>query len=332
MPPLPQGLSVFRMQAFFRRKNLFKKLQTYRTDRQKIYEAKPRKPAADMTSTWTLPPELDCVLPRSVVRQHSKDIPLLWRGVIPLYMFFFITGGAFLGACLSFHHLEKHGLVTPATIENAYPVKHRNRRHRYWRCDISYSFVTPNGATIHGKDSTPLVHDCRQKIGKIISVRYLRETPEKNISASSFAVSKRTAVHLFVVLTGLTVYVTLTTACVSFLFSLKEKRLLMWGVPTAGTISKTYIFKRKDGPHLTIWCRYARQNGRIKTVRRTFSLYGHTDKGASILQKFGTNTTVLYDPARPWLAALYPLEIFRVQESPASHPLPMTAEKTDPVS
>lgn len=101
----------------------------------------------------------------------------------------------------------------------------------------------------------------------------------------------------------------------------------MWGVPTAGTITKSLILRRRGAPYLKIWCRYSRQNGRVRTVRRIFSLYGHTDEGASILQKIQTNTTVLYDPVNFWLASLYPLEAFMVQTPSVSY----TANKSGPI-
>lgn len=291
-----------------------------------------------MTSKWAIPSALDCPLPRNVIRQTPIDPVMRWALYLLLLMSFLLMGVLFLGEYLALHRWETHGQVTTAIIEDAHTVVEHRRNRSDWRCVINYSYATTDRTYIRGKDSGPLEDGCQSEIGKTISVRYLREQPEESIPTSTIATLKRQGVILIISAVGCIGFLIICVRCALFLFSQKEKRLLAWGTPVAGTIYKSCIFRRKGVLYLRIWCRYSSQDGRAHTVRRTFSLFdqillfNQRDKSCSILKKFQDNTTVLYDPTHPWLAALYPLEIFKINESAPRHQTPIPAKEDAPIS
>ncbi|MFT8898144.1 MAG: DUF3592 domain-containing protein [Acetobacter sp.] len=255
-----------------------------------------------------------------------------WAMFLLVLMILLPIGGFSLGGYLWFHHWKTDGQITTAIIEHARPVEEHRRNRSYWSCVISYSFVTMDGTDIRGEGSSPFDNDgCQTKVGKTISVRYMREHPEKNILTSTLAFLKQRGVFLTISTTGFVSFLIIYILCALFLLSRKEKRLLTWGTPVAGTICKSCNFRRRGVPYLKIWCRYSSRNGRIRTLRRTFSLLDQTDQGAGILRKWQDNTTVLYDPAHPWLAALYPLEIFRIRETSRLNPPSALATRNIPI-
>lgn len=270
-----------------------------------------------MPSVWIIPPELDCPVPRTIIGRYPKDPTMRLTGLALILTIFPVIGIAFLAVYLSLHHWKTQGQVTNAIIEQALPVEEHdanNRKRSHWICVLNYSFTTLNGATFHGEGRTQLINGCQEEIGKIISIRYRLKNPEQNIQSSSLAGSEQQLTFMAFFVAILASFTILRSAGPYWWLLWKERRLLMRGVPTAGTISESCLLRRRGLPYLKIWCRYSRQDGYTRTIQRTFSLFGQTDQVTHILQKLQTNTTVLYDPANPWSAALYPLEIFKIQE------------------